>query len=97
MRFIWRDNDSANLAGNLRGVRLFVRSGDGVPGQFDATQPPADPFQRAVRQTDLVVEAGARAEALRFLAARDAGVPVDAAFYHGSHYLPYWHARCARS
>jgi diacylglycerol O-acyltransferase / trehalose O-mycolyltransferase len=89
---IWRDNDSANLAGSLRGVRLFVRSGDGVPGPFDATQPPADPFQRAVRQTDLVVEAGAHAEALRFLAAaRGAGVPVDAAFYHGSHYLPYWH------
>lgn len=48
---VWRDNDATNLAGNLRGVKLFVRSGDGVPGPFDAAQPPADPFQRAVRQT----------------------------------------------
>ena len=89
---VWRDNDATNLAGNLRGVRLFVRSGDGVPGPFDAAQPPADPFQRAVRQTQLVIEAGAHAEALQFLAAASrAGVPVDAAFYHGSHYVPYWH------
>jgi S-formylglutathione hydrolase FrmB len=89
---VWRDNDATALAGNLRGVRLFVRSGDGVPGPFDAAQPPAEPFQRAVRQTQLVVEAGAHLEALQFLAAAArAHVPVDAAFYHGSHYVPYWH------
>jgi diacylglycerol O-acyltransferase/trehalose O-mycolyltransferase len=89
---VWRDNDATALAANLHGVRLFVRSGDGVPGPFDPAQPPADPFQRAVRQTQLVVEAGAHAEALQFLAAAArAHVSVDAAFYHGSHYLPYWH------
>jgi len=55
---LWRDNDSTALAGNLRGVRLFVRSGDGVPGPFDGARTPADPFQRAVRQMQLVVEAG---------------------------------------
>jgi mannose-6-phosphate isomerase-like protein (cupin superfamily) len=35
---------------------------------------------------------GAHLEALQFLAAAArAHVPVDAAFYHGSHYVPYWH------
>src|SRR4029453_17070935 len=28
----WRDNDPTDLAANLRGVDLFVRSGDGNPG-----------------------------------------------------------------
>ena len=29
----WRDNDSTYLAPNLRGVRVFIRSGDGTPGR----------------------------------------------------------------
>lgn len=50
---LWRDDDATNLAAHLRGVRVFVRSGNGVPGPFDSAQPPADPSKRAVRQRSL--------------------------------------------
>ncbi|HUO74760.1 MAG TPA: alpha/beta hydrolase family protein [Solirubrobacteraceae bacterium] len=89
---VWRDNDSTVLAGNLRGIRVFIRSGDGTPGPFDAPAPPADPAQAAVRQIQLVIEYGAHLENLAFVAAlRAAGVSdVDARFFPGSHSLPYW-------
>jgi diacylglycerol O-acyltransferase/trehalose O-mycolyltransferase len=81
---VWRDNDPTNLAGNLRGVRLFVRSGDGTPGPLDS---PTDPFG----QVRLAVEYGAGLMARAFLSAADRlGIPVDAEVYPGSHSQPYW-------
>jgi S-formylglutathione hydrolase FrmB len=89
---IWRDNDSTDLAGNLRGVRVFVRTGTGAPGPFDSPTPPADPGAAVIRQARLIVELGAHLENEAFVQAlRRAGVSgVNAQFFPGSHSLPYW-------
>jgi S-formylglutathione hydrolase FrmB len=82
---VWRDNNPTDLAPNLRGVRLYVRSGDGTPGPFDTPSGPLTP-------TRLATEAGAHVMAQNFVAAaRKAKVAgVDADFYPGSHSHPYW-------
>jgi diacylglycerol O-acyltransferase/trehalose O-mycolyltransferase len=89
---VWRDNNPTAVAGNLRGVRLFVRSGDGTPGPYDSPTPPADPAERLTWQVRLLTEAGAHRMAQNFLAAlRQAGIPgADARFSPGSHSRPYW-------
>jgi S-formylglutathione hydrolase FrmB len=89
---VWRDNNPTDLAGNLRGVRLFVRAGDGAPGPFDAPAEPLDPGEAALWRARLATEAGARAMGESFIAAlRRARVRgLDARFYHGSHSHPYW-------
>lgn len=89
---VWRDNNPTDLAANLRGVRLFVRSGDGTPGPYDSPTPPSDPAERAVWQTRLGVEAATHRMAQSFLAAlSEAGIDgADARFRPGSHSPPYW-------
>ena len=89
---VWRDNNPTDLAPNLRGVRLFVRSGDGRPGPFDAPTKPADSGQAVLWQARLATEAGAHVMAEDFLAAlHKAGIRgIDARFYPGSHSHPYW-------
>jgi S-formylglutathione hydrolase FrmB len=88
---IWRDNDSADLAANLRGVRVFIRSGDGHPGPYDSPTPPKDPLAALIRNGQLAVEYGARLENLALLSGlRKVHASVDARFFHGSHSLPYW-------
>jgi len=88
---VWRDNDPTILAANLRGVRLFVRSGDGTPGPYDSPTEPADPFEALVWRTRLAIEYGAGLMAKAFLAAAgQQGIPVDAEMYPGSHSKPYW-------
>jgi diacylglycerol O-acyltransferase / trehalose O-mycolyltransferase len=88
----WQDNDATSLAGNLRGVRVFIRSGDGTPGPFDSPQPPGDPTQAAIRQYVLLIELGAHLENQNFAAAlKSHGVrDVDVRFFHGSHTRRYW-------
>ena len=88
---VWRDNSAIDLAGNLRGVRMFVRSGDGTAGPLDPPRP-ADPAQAAVWERRLRTEAGAHGAAQGFLGALDdAGIrAVDAELYPGSHFQPYW-------
>lgn len=88
----WRDNDSTDLASNLPGVRVFIRSGDGTPGPFDTAQPPADPNAALVRQYVLLIESGAHLENQAFgRALRAAGVgDVDERDFPGSHTRPYW-------
>lgn len=90
---LWRDNDSANLAGNLRGVRIFIRSGDGTPGPYDMPAPPAGSLAALVRRATLIVEYGAHLENQAFVAAlHKAGVrDVNVRFFPGSHSQPYWH------
>lgn len=89
---VWRDNNPVDLAGNLRGVRLFVRSGDGTPGPFDAPTPPQDPAERTRWQWRLAIEAGAYRMAQNFVAAleRSGVTGVSAEFSPGSHSAPYW-------
>jgi S-formylglutathione hydrolase FrmB len=89
---VWRDNNPTDLAGNLRGTHLFVRSGTGAPGPYDASKPPADPPERRQWQTRLLVEAGAYQMARNFVAALEkAGIrDTDARFLPGSHSPPYW-------
>jgi diacylglycerol O-acyltransferase/trehalose O-mycolyltransferase len=79
---VWHDNDPTETAGNLRGTRLFVRSGDGTPGPLD---PPGsagpDVVETVVGQMNQALMAALKA----------AGVTgVDAAFGHGTHTWPYW-------
>ena len=91
-QILWRDNDSADLAGNLRGVRVFIRSGNGTPGPYDAKTQPSDPVRAAVWRLQLIIEAGAHLEneallsGLRLAHVKD----VDVRFFDGSHSLPYW-------
>jgi diacylglycerol O-acyltransferase / trehalose O-mycolyltransferase len=89
---LWRDNDSADLAGNLRGIRGFIRSGNGTPGPFDPKTQPTDPVQAAVWRVELIVEAGAHLENQALVAGlRRAHVgDVDVRFFDGSHSWPYW-------
>jgi S-formylglutathione hydrolase FrmB len=79
---VWRDNSAIDLAGNLRGVRLFVRSGDGTPGPLDAEPPVARRLQ---------TETAAHAAAQLFLdALARRGMRADAELYAGSHDDRYW-------
>ena len=88
---IWRDNDSAALAANLRGVRVFIRSGDGHPGPYDSRTPPADPLAALIRREQLAIEYGAELENKALLSGlRAVHASVNVRFYHGSHSLPYW-------
>jgi S-formylglutathione hydrolase FrmB len=88
---LWRDNDSTNLAGNLTGVRVFIRSGDGTPGPYDPPEPPGS-VAALVQQARLTVEFGAHLESVAFLHALKAAhvKDVDARFFPGSHSDPYW-------
>ncbi len=89
---LWRGNDSTDLAGNLRGTRVFIRSGTGRPGPLDGPQPPPGSVAGVVWGLRLAIEYGAHLENLDLLhALHAAGVrDVDARFFPGSHSLPYW-------
>lgn len=78
---VWRDNDPTETPSNLRGVSLFIRSGDGTPG-------PHDPGGNGTDIVETVVKMMNDA----FVAALDAaGVRgVDVAFGPGTHTWPYW-------
>jgi diacylglycerol O-acyltransferase/trehalose O-mycolyltransferase len=88
----WRDGNPTDLAANLRGVRLFVRSGDGTPGPHDAATEPADATEALLWRWRLGVESGAHRMAVRFAAALAAGgvTGADVAYHRGSHTPPYW-------
>lgn len=76
---IWHAHNPADLAGRLRGVRLWVASGNGKAGSLGGL-PFTDP-----------VEAGANDHAHAFAdRLRALGVPVTARFFDGQHDWPYW-------
>jgi S-formylglutathione hydrolase FrmB len=77
---VWRDNDPTDLAGNLRGVRLFDRTGDGKAGPFEAPGAPDDVVETIVGQMNVALKAALDA----------AHVPVDFAQSSGTHTWPYW-------
>ena len=78
---VWRDNDPTALAGNLRGIHLFIRSGDGSPGPYDDPDSSTDPVELIVRMMNDA-----------FIAALDqAGVHgADVELGAGTHTWPYW-------
>ncbi|MFE9100827.1 alpha/beta hydrolase [Actinomadura geliboluensis] len=76
---IWRAHNPTDIAGRLRGVRLWVASGNGRAGSLGGL-PFTDP-----------VEAAAYGNARAFTARlRELGVPVTARFFDGQHDWPYW-------
>lgn len=77
---IWRDNNPTYLASNLRGVALYLASGNGNAGQYDSGQT-FDPTEWAVGLMNQ-----------SFAAALDAArVPYTSFFYgNGTHTWPYW-------
>ncbi|MBB2910154.1 S-formylglutathione hydrolase FrmB [Streptosporangium becharense] len=77
----WAAHNPADLTGSLRGVRLFVSSGDGSPGPLDVPAAARDDGEATLfRQTRTFTE--------RALAN---GVEVTADLYGpGTHTWPYW-------
>jgi diacylglycerol O-acyltransferase / trehalose O-mycolyltransferase len=84
----WAAHDPTELAARLRGVRLFVASGNGEPGPLDRDDRPRDP-----------VEATVLRESRAFLARlRRLRIPVHADLYGaGVHDWPYWQRELHRS
>ena len=87
-RDVWARHDPTELAQELRGVRLFVSSGDGRPGRFDAPAQREDPIERTVFR-----ESRAFAGRLRAL-----GIGFRADFYGaGRHVWRYWERELERA
>jgi S-formylglutathione hydrolase FrmB len=80
-RATWVANDPTYHVNRLHGVKLFVASGNGQPGPYDAPGQATDP-----------TEAEVHAESLNFVGAlQQAHVPVTTYFYGpGTHSWPYW-------
>jgi S-formylglutathione hydrolase FrmB len=76
---IWHAHNPADLAARLKGVRLWVASGNGKAGDLGG-MPFTDP-----------VEAAAYENAHAFVdRLHDADVPVTTRFFNGQHDWPYW-------
>ncbi|MQY06538.1 alpha/beta hydrolase [Actinomadura macrotermitis] len=76
---IWHAHNPYDLAGRLRGVRLWVAAGNGRAGPLGGL-PFTDP-----------VEAAAHDHAVAFTGRLDElGIPVTRRFYDGQHSWPYW-------
>ncbi|HUI28283.1 MAG TPA: alpha/beta hydrolase family protein [Candidatus Kryptonia bacterium] len=82
---IWRAHNPTDLAGHLRGVTLFIASGDGAHGGPAGEDPNGG-------LGGYITEAFIKAMNLDFAGALDAyGVPYSKDFYQGGyHGWPYW-------
>jgi diacylglycerol O-acyltransferase/trehalose O-mycolyltransferase len=80
-RVVWRDNTAAPMAENLKGTALFLASGTGEPGPYDAGAPYTDPVEAEVwaMNQELVKELDARRIA-----------HSDDFYGPGHHAWPYW-------
>jgi S-formylglutathione hydrolase FrmB len=77
---VWRDNESTYKAQNLRGTKLFIASGDGTQGPYDAS-PTYDPVESTVHEMSTTLVTALDAE----------GIPHTDHFYGGgTHTWPYW-------
>jgi diacylglycerol O-acyltransferase / trehalose O-mycolyltransferase len=84
----WRRHDAVSMAPAMRGVALYISSGNGNPGPFDPRDWPVDPLE-------VVAEHDARAFVRR---ARALHIPVTTDFYGpGSHTWPYWQRELHRA
>jgi S-formylglutathione hydrolase FrmB len=81
---VWRDHDPTELAGNLRGISLFLASGNGLPGTFDnpaRPNPGSTLTEQGIWQMNQAFD--------RALA--QAGIAHVTDFYgNGTHDWPYW-------
>jgi diacylglycerol O-acyltransferase / trehalose O-mycolyltransferase len=87
-RDVWAAHDPTELAGSLRGTRLYVSSGDGRPGPLDSPGTERDG-----------IEAEVHGESRTFVRRlRAAGIPVRADFYGaGTHQWPYFERSLRRA
>jgi diacylglycerol O-acyltransferase/trehalose O-mycolyltransferase len=87
-RETWAEHDPTELAGDLRGVALFVSAGDGRPGPLD--------LEGQVRDR---IEPGVRRQSRAFTARlRDLGIAARTDFYGaGTHSWPYWQRELRRA
>jgi len=87
-RDVWAHHDPTELAARLRGMRLFVSSGDGTPGPFNNPDARRDPIEPTVLR-----ESRAFVDRLRRL-----NIPAQVDFYGpGMHDWPYWEREMKRS
>lgn len=80
-RVVWRDNTATPMAENLRGTPLFLASGNGQPGPYDATAPYVDPTEAEVWSMNQ-----------QLVAALDADHIAHTDYFYGPghHSWPYW-------
>jgi S-formylglutathione hydrolase FrmB len=84
---LWRGDSAIDLAANLRGVRIFLRTGDGSVGPLDPPGPP-DALTEIHGRTEALAAFGQR---LLLKALKRAHVTgVDAETYPGTHRAEYW-------
>jgi S-formylglutathione hydrolase FrmB len=87
-REVWEAHDPFFLAERLKGMPVFLASGDGAPGPLDAPGEPADPVETMLNQTNLALADRLRA----------AGAAVTTDFYGpGTHSPRYWERELHRS
>jgi S-formylglutathione hydrolase FrmB len=85
---VWAQRNPATVLSRLRGVGLYVSSGNGTPGPLDAPDHTTDPFEIATNTNS---------RAFTTLATLT-GLPVTTDFYgNGSHSWAYWGRQLARS
>jgi diacylglycerol O-acyltransferase / trehalose O-mycolyltransferase len=84
----WAAHDPSDLAGRLRGTRLFVSSGNGQPGPLDRAGAHPDAVERFVERETLGFVS--RARRLKLSARLDLYGP-------GTHTYPYWQRELHRS
>ncbi|MFD0690658.1 alpha/beta hydrolase [Actinomadura fibrosa] len=85
---VWRAHNPLDLVPRLRGVRLFVASGDGRPGPLDAPGTPQDALEASLGQANAAFVAKARRHHLDLTA--DLYGP-------GTHTWPYWERELHRA
>ncbi|WP_344589447.1 alpha/beta hydrolase family protein [Actinomadura vinacea] len=82
-RVVWRQHNPYDLADRLAGVRLYISSGDGMPGPYDPRPwpgPGPDILEALAHRVGLEL-----AGKLKTL-----GIPASTHFYQGTHRWPYW-------
>jgi esterase/lipase superfamily enzyme len=85
----WRAHNPVDLAPNLRGISMFVSTGNGTPGPFDNV----DSLSAAP------LEAGVNQQTMSFASRLDGlGIPFTRDFYGGgTHTWPYWQRELHRA
>ena len=86
----WAAHDPTDLAGRLRGTRLFVSSGNGQPGPLDTAGARPDAIERFVAARDAGIRPPARP-------APRASRPVSTATARARTTYPYWQRELHRS
>jgi diacylglycerol O-acyltransferase/trehalose O-mycolyltransferase len=85
---IWAAHNPYDVAGKLRGIPLYMSSGDGNPGPFDAAGTGADGIEQWIHAQNTAF--AAQAETL--------GLRLTTDFYGaGTHTWPYWERALHRS